>query len=204
MTTRRFAVALFGIVAVFTLAACRSETATAPTAVVDTTMAETQGSTADGVVAVAFDVPGADPRPLREVSVAIVEQVPALRMKVTDLSYRGVVCGFTFAGVRPPSPLTISVEGTIATGVFSSGPADVSWTADGVVNAAAPASNNGWSFSADAYPSRNGPGWAVSIGAVTGEGDNVIPSSVTCELRSPSGLVAANGPVGYWAGFATR
>ena len=155
-------------------------------------------------VAVAFDSPGTDPRPLREVSVPIAVPTNVLRMRVTDLTYRGVVCGFTLSGTRPNSPLTIAVRGTIASGSFASGPARVVWTADGIVSAEAPLSNNGWSFSADAYPSRNGPGWAVSIGAVTAEGDNVIPSAVTCELRSAGGFGPVNGPVGYWAGFATR
>ena len=70
-------------------------------------------------------------------------------------------------------------------------------------------SDNGWSFSADAYPNRTGPGWAVSIGAVTGEGDDVIPTAASCTLNAAGSsgaapFVPANGPVGYWAGFATR
>ena len=127
-----------------------------------------------------------------------------LRMRVTDLTYRGVVCGFTLTGKRPASPLTISVAGRVASGSFTSGSTEVTWTANGVVTAQAPPPDHGWSFSADAYPSRNGPGWVVSIGAVTAEGDNVIPSAVTCELRSATGVAPTNGPVGYWAGFATR
>lgn len=223
MTARRCVVGppglvwLAGLAGVFTLAACGSRTAPKTTLAAETTVVEetmitaaaTTATTADvgdaaGVVAVSFDSPGADPRPLREVPVSIVEPVEMLRMRVSDLTYRGVVCGFTLAGTRPASPLTISLEGKIAAGMFRSGPVEVSWTADDAVTAAAPESNDGWSFSADAYPSRNGPGWVVSIGAVTGEGDNVIPSSVTCELRSVGGFVDANGPVGYWAGFATR
>jgi hypothetical protein len=222
MTRRRGVVAVVALSALTSLVSCRSDreptsnervdtttidATTIDTTTIDTTTIDTASPmtvTAADVVTVAFDSPGADPRPLREVAVSIAAPVKALRMRVTDLTYRGVVCGFTLAGDRPTSPLTISVEGSIPSGSFSSGPATVSWTVDGAVDATAPASNNGWSFSADAYPSRNGPGWAVSIGAVTGEGDSVIPTSVSCELRSDLGFVAANGPVGYWAGFATR
>ncbi len=176
-----------------------------------TSVSATKGAAASGAVTVMFDSPGSDPRPLREVPVTIDEPTSELSMQITELTYRGVVCGFTFTGERPPSPVTIEIGGTIATGVFSSGPVDISWDAAGdaagdsagLVKTGQPQSDNGWSFSADAYPNRNGPGWAVSIGAVTGEGQNVNPSAATCRLRSTTPFVAANGPVGYWAGFAT-
>ena len=155
-------------------------------------------------ISVVFDTPGADPRPLKETVVAIATATPVLRMRVTDLTYRGVVCGFTFSGTRPVSPVTISVEGSTATGSFRSGPVGLRWNDDGTTSADSPLSDNGWSFSADSYPSRNGPGWAVSIGAVTAQGENVNPTGVTCELRSGVEFVPENGPVGYWAGFATR
>ena len=155
-------------------------------------------------ISVVFDTPGNDPRPLKETAVAIGAPTPVLRMRVTDLTYRGVVCGFTFAGTRPASPVTISVDGTTATGSFTSGPVELRWTEDGKRSADSPSSDKGWSFSADSYPSRNGPGWAVSIGAVTAEGENVKPTAVTCALRSGVLFVPENGPVGYWAGFATR
>ena len=106
--------------------------------------------------------------------------------------------------MRPTSPVTIRVEGTTAAGRFSSGPVELRWKDDGTTSADSPSSDGGWSFSADSYPSRNGPGWAVSIGAVTAEGENVNPTEVTCELRSGVEFVAQNGPVRYWAGFATR
>lgn len=155
-------------------------------------------------ISVVFDTPGADPRPLKETAVAIDSPTPVLRMRVTDLTYRGVVCGFTLAGTRPASPVTIRIEGTTAAGGFTSGPVGLRWADDGTTSADSPSSDNGWSFSADSYPSRNGPGWAVSIGAVTAEGENVNPTGATCELRSGVEFVAENGPVGYWAGFATR
>ena len=155
-------------------------------------------------VTVVFDTPGSDPRPLREVPVVIDGPTKELTMNITELSYRGLVCGFTFTGERPPSPVQIDVVGDVAAGQFSSGPVDIVWDDAGVVKTGQPQSNNGWSFSADAYPNRNGPGWAISLGAVTGEAENVVPKSATCRLRSAAGFAPANSPVGYWAGFATR
>ncbi len=197
------------VVAVGGFAGCSGSSSARPTvaetvARASTTLVASTTVGSDAAVAVQFDSPGVDPRPLREVSVPIGAPTNVLRMRVTDLTYRGVVCGFTLAGERPDSPVTIAVAGTIASGSFTSGLVHVAWTADGTVTAEAPSSDHGWSFSADAYPSRNGPGWAISLGAVTAEGDNVIPSVVTCELRSAAGFVPSNGPVGYWAGFATR
>lgn len=180
-------------------------TATAETgpATVGGSPAQVEGD-ASQEISVVFDTPGADPRPLKETAVAIDAPTPVLRMRVTDLTYRGVVCGFTFTGTRPASPVTIRVAGTTAAGGFTSGPVGLRWADDGTTSADSPSSDNGWSFSADSYPSRNGRGWAVSIGAVTAEGENVNPTGATCELRSGVEFVAENGPVGYWAGFATR
>ncbi len=154
-------------------------------------------------IAVVFDTPGSDPRPLRETDVAISVPTSSLRMRVTDLTYRGVVCGFTFTGTRPSGPVSIRVDGTTPSGGFTSGPVELRWADDGTTSADAPSSDNSWSFSADAYASRTSQGWAVSIGAVTAEGDNVVPSEVTCELRAVEPFTEENGPVGYWAGFAT-
>jgi hypothetical protein len=161
-------------------------------------------SQASGVVRVRFDNPGADPRPIKEIPVEITSPTARLAMRITDLTYRGIACGFTFTGVRPRSPVTITVEGKTAVSVFSSGPVSVAWTQDGVTTADSPQSNNGWSFSADAVTNRNGPGWVVTIGAVTSDGPNSIPTEAQCVLRSGSAFEPKNGPVGYWAGFATR
>lgn len=166
------------------------------------------GSPAPGPdhVAVGFDSPGADPRPLKETPIVLTGPSTHLGMTITDLSYRGVVCGFTFTGRRPVPPVAITVSGTVKAGSFTSGAVSVGWTAAGVVETGEVKSNNGWSFSADAYPNRNGPGWAVSIGAVTGEGEDVIPKEASCTLTAAlsTPFVPANGPIGYWAGFATR
>lgn len=195
------AVFLLGLVAT----ACSSSSSPAPTEA-STVSASTGAAEGDAPqeISVVFDTPGADPRPLKETAVPIDSPTPVLRMRVTDLTYRGVVCGFTFVGTRPASPVTIRVEGTTPTGGFTSGPVGLRWADDGTTSADSPPSDNGWSFSADSYPSRNGPGWAVSIGAVTAEGENVNPTGATCELRSGVEFAAGNGPVGYWAGFATR
>ena len=162
-----------------------------------------------GRVVVVFDSPGADPRPLKETPVVLTGPTTRLAMAITNLSYRGVVCGFTFAGTRPTSPVTITISGLMNTSSFTSGEVLIRWSDAGVVETGQVQSNNGWSFSADAYPNRNGPGWAVSIGAVTGEGNDVVPTAASCTLNAAgssgaASFVPANGPVGYWAGFATR
>lgn len=217
MTSRRVARRLarvVGTVVVAVIVSACSSSSSAPTtrpevvrdSTVETTVETAEATAADASeeISVVFDTPGDNPRPLKETAVAIGAPTPVLRMRVTDLTYRGVVCGFTFAGTRPASPVTISVDGTTATGSFTSGPVELRWTEDGKRSADSPSSDKGWSFSADSYPSRNGPGWAVSIGAVTAEGENVKPTAVTCALRSGVLFVPENGPVGYWAGFATR
>lgn len=159
---------------------------------------------ASAEVPVVFDTPGADPRPLREVPVTIDAPTNELRMKVTDLTYRGIVCGFTFAGTRPTSPVTITVSGATKATTFTSGAVNVSWSDEGQATADSPQGDNGWNFSADATPNRNGAGWSVSIGAVTGDGPDTVPTDATCTLKSATPFEPANGPVGYWAGFATR
>ena len=217
MTSRRVARRLarvVGTVVVAVIVSACSSSSSAPTtrpevvrdSTVETTVETAEATAADASeeISVVFDTPGDNPRPLKETAVAIGAPTSVLRMRVTDLTYRGVVCGFTFAGTRPTSPVTIRIEGTTATAGFSSGPVELRWKADGTTSADSPSSDRRWSFSADSYPSRNGPGWAVSIGAVTAEGENVNPTEVTCELRSSVEFVPQNGPVGYWAGFATR
>ena len=187
-----------------TVEAAAATTVETAAAVTEAVTEKATAADASEEISVVFDTPGDNPRPLKETAVAIGAPTSVLRMRVTDLTYRGVVCGFTFAGTRPTSPVTIRIEGTTATAGFSSGPVELRWKADGTTSADSPSSDRGWSFSADSYPSRNGPGWAVSIGAVTAEGENVNPTEVTCELRSGVEFVPQNGPVGYWAGFATR
>lgn len=157
-------------------------------------------------VQVAFDTPGADPRPLKETTVDITGTPSVLAMDITGISYRGLVCGFTFRGTqRPSSPVTIRMTGTAGGLAFDSGQVKVAWTGDQVTADAAADEKGGWNFLSDATPSRNGQGWVVQLGAIPKSTDSKeLPSSAGCTLTSPTALGAANGPVGYWAGFATR
>ena len=87
---------------------------------------------------------------------------------------------------------------------FDSGALAVAWTAlDSQKVQAGNSSNNSWNFSAEAHVNRTGPGWVISLGGVTAEGSNVIPTSAMCELVLTTPLKDFNGPIGYWAGFAT-
>lgn len=159
---------------------------------------------ASDVVEVVFENPGNAVDALREKTVRIDEPTNVLRMKVTELTYRGVVCGFTFRGGQPASPVTIRVEGRTPKGTFDSGAVPVSWTgADEASVDAGDASSNGWNFAAAATINRNGPGWVVQLGGVTQPGPDTIPTEVNCEIRSPKPVFTpAVGPVGYWAAFA--
>jgi hypothetical protein len=158
------------------------------------------------VVRVAFDNPGADPRPIKETDVPITARSKRLALEVTDLAYRGVVCGFTFKGAtRPTSPVEIRMIGTKGNGEkFDSGPVDVSWLPDATTATTSTSEDNGWAFSADATPNRNGPGWVISLGGVTADSPDAIPKAVRCELTSTTEFPVESGPVGYWAGFATQ
>jgi hypothetical protein len=184
----------------------------APTSTTETEGGPVQSSplkeTADQLQ-IAFDSPGADPRPIRETDVVLRAHTKRLSMRIIDTTYRGVICGFTFKGTQPQSPVTISMTGTKPDGSrFDSGPLEVTWMAGpnptnrSVV--AGTSSNADWSFNADATPNRNGAGWVVSLGGVTPEGSNVIPKEVVCALSSASEFAIDSGPVGHWAGFATR
>lgn len=159
-----------------------------------------------GVVAVVFDTPGADPRPIREYEVPIAARTNRLAMAIDKITYRGVICGFTFRGTAPASPVQVRMTGTKQDGTtFDSGLVDVSWSAlDAGTVESGTASDGGWNFSGAANPNRGGPGWVVSLGGVTGEEADAVPQSARCELVSSSPLLPENGPVGYWAGFATN
>ncbi len=156
-------------------------------------------------VAVTFDAPGELPRPIQETDLVLDKPSNKLSMNISAITYRGVVCGFSFKGTRPPSPVTIRMKGTKASGeLFDSGTINVDWKPAAVVANAGTGANNGWSFSANAAPNRSGPGWVVSLGGVTPEADNAVPTSVGCELETSTAFEPANGPIGHWAGFATK
>ncbi len=157
-------------------------------------------------VAVTFDAPGADPRPIRETTRPITGSPRSLIMDIAKVTYPGVVCGFSFRGPqRPVSPVTIRMTGSLAGVAFDSGVVKVAWTGDTVSAGSASDDVGGWNFLGDATANRNGTGWVVQLGAVPKGGDgSQKPSAAKCTVASPVPFTAANGPVGYWAGFATR
>jgi hypothetical protein len=155
-------------------------------------------------VRIAFDQPGDSPRPLRETTVTIAQPTSSLSMEITAVSYPGVLCGFSFRGSRPISPVTIRLQGRSDTVSIDSGELEVAWAASGERAESAGSSTDrgsGWNFLADAVPNRTGPGWVVQIAGVPQ--DKKIPTAMRCSLTSSKPLTKANGPVGYWAGFAT-
>ena len=160
--------------------------------------------TGDDLVEVPFDFPDV-PRAIIEVERPVVDGTKRLALKVSGLTYHGVVCGFSIAGTRPESPALIRMTGTKADGSgFDSGPLSVTWTSTEPPEVeSGGADNNGWNFLSDAHPNRSGPGWVVSLGGVTAAGPDAIPKSAACSLELGTGTFsAANGPIGYWAGFA--
>ena len=162
-----------------------------------------------GTVRVTFDTPGSDPRPIKETVAPIDTATSSLSMDISSVTYRGVVCGFTFRGVqRPVSPVRIAMTGTVGARRFDSGGVAVSWAGDKASAGGTSDDAGGWNFLADATPSRNGTGWVVQLGAVpksTGDADNgATPTDVRCVLSSDEAFTSVHGPVGYWAGFATR
>lgn len=168
------------------------------------TKPSTKTGSATDLIDVEFDTPGKLPRPINEFTVEVTKPVTSLRMNITKLTYRGVVCGFSFRGKAPASPVTITMKGGNKTVRFDSGKIPVSWkdiTSTETMTAGS-ASSNGWNFSAEAHPNRSGPGWVVSLGGVTGDGPNTVPTDVVCELHSDTPIDPASGPIGYWAGFA--
>ena len=158
-------------------------------------------------VVVTFDTPGATPRPYRETVVAIAPGSTRLAMRVTKITYRGLACGVTFRGTRPPSPVTIRMQGTVRRRTLDSGPLRVAWSATSTRDTDAGLSsdkNAGWSFVAAANVNRNGTGWVVSLTGLAND-RTARPSALSCTIDAPAGaaFAPANGPAGYWSGFAT-
>jgi hypothetical protein len=160
--------------------------------------------TGDDLVPVAFDFPDTA-RPIKEVDRPVADGTKRLALKVSGLTYHGVVCGFSIKGTRPESPAIIRMTGTKADGTgFDSGPVSVAWTSTEPPEVSSGGSdNNGWNFLSDANPNRSGPGWVVSLGGVTPNVAGAIPKTAACSLELGVGTFSAvNGPIGYWAGFA--
>ena len=156
------------------------------------------------LVPVSFDFPDTA-RPIKEVDRPVADGTKRLALTVSGLTYHGVVCGFSIKGTRPESPVLIRMTGTKADGSgFDSGPISVAWTSTEPPKVSSGgADNNGWNFLSDANPNRSGPGWVVSLGGVTPAGAGSIPKTAACSLEPGVGTFsAANGPIGYWAGFA--
>ena len=184
---------------VATLAGCAS-------AKPPTTTAVPTSTSPNGAIPVIFDAPGADPRPIRETTRPITGSPTSLTMNIAQVTYPGVVCGFSFRGQqRPASPITIRMTGRMAGVAFDSGLVKVAWTGDTVSAGSASDDAGGWNFLGDATVNRNNAGWVVQLGAVPKGGDgSQKPSAARCTVTSSVAFTAANGPVGYWAGFATR
>ena len=160
--------------------------------------------TGDDLVPVVFDFPDTA-RPIKEVDRPVADGTKRLALKVSGLTYHGVVCGFSIKGTRPESPAIIRMTGTKADGTgFDSGPVSVAWTSTEPPEVSSGgADNNGWNFLSDANANRSGPGWVVSLGGVTPNVAGAIPKTTACSLELGVGTFSAvNGPIGYWAGFA--
>jgi hypothetical protein len=163
------------------------------------------GAAEPGAKAVVFDSPGAEPRPITEYRHPIEAPTSQLAMTIEGITYRGIVCGFTFLGSTPPSPVQIRMTVDKADGsTADSGPVDVRWTAatDDAVTVGS-AENADWSFSGAANTNRGAPGWVVSLGGVTPDAEDAVPVGARCTLDADTGFAPEHGPVGYWAGFAT-
>jgi hypothetical protein len=160
--------------------------------------------TGNDLVPVDFDFPDTA-RPIKEVDRPVADGTKRLALKVSGLTYHGVVCGFSIKGTRPESPAIIRMTGTKADGTgFDSGPISVAWTSTEPPEVSSGGSdNNGWNFLSDANPNRSGPGWVVSLGGVTPNVAGAVPKTAACSLELGVGTFSpANGPIGYWAGFA--
>ena len=161
-----------------------------------------------GAVAVTFDAPRGEPRPIHETSQPIAASTDKLAMEISGLTYRGVVCGFSFHGDAPASPVTIRLHGETPSGPFDSGQLKVSWTSLDAVDVNSDAGADGrWNFSSEAHIDRSATGWVISVGGVTGgddQDDTIVPTRAACELQSAvPAFTPKTGPVGFWAGYAS-
>jgi hypothetical protein len=149
------------------------------------------------------------PVPQPETPVKLDGPTKQLTMDISNISYTGVVCGFTFVGTQPAPPLNITMTVEQADGTLVAGKVPISWgpgeggeTAD----SSGFANDGGWMFLGDAQANRRGPGWVVQVGAISTDGDRSgpPPKNARCVLDSDAEIPAASGPVNMWAGFATE
>ncbi len=159
----------------------------------------------DGAVAIEYDESKIDdPRPLKETPVTLKAPSKQLTVDISKITYSGIVCGFTFTGEQPPSPISITMSVEQSDGTVASGKVPMEWT--GTEDKTGGASDTGWDFLGDAQANRLGPGWVVQVGAIPkGGGQGVTPPKrARCVLDSANEIPVASGPVNIWAGFATK
>jgi hypothetical protein len=141
---------------------------------------------------------------LKETLLPLAAPTSTVSMLVNNITYAGVVCGFSFTGTERPVPPVVfrfQIEG--ADGKVVDASVDVGWTGDD--EQAGSAAVDGWNFLSDAQVNRNGPGWVVQVGAIPAGGGQgkAVPKRALCSLTSPAEMPTTVGPIAYWAGFAT-
>jgi hypothetical protein len=140
---------------------------------------------------------------IKETLVEMTGPTKAISMHITNITYGGVVCGFSFTGpTRPDSPQQVTVTLEDSDGRIVSAKVALRWSGD--QDQADSTNVDGWNFLTDAQINRNGPGWVVQVGALPEEGglDRTPPKQAVCELTSETDITPQSGPIGYWAGFA--
>jgi hypothetical protein len=200
----------------FGVAACSSSATTADESVVPAEAGDS-GTAAEPAASSSFVVPkgavpikffmakGTNPL-LEETAVPLKDATDTVSMHVTNISYAGVVCGFSFTGTeRPTPPVQFTMEIEQADGVIVSAVVPVDWEGD-LEKGSGSASADGWNFLSGTGPNRNGPGWMVQVGGIPSGGGKSAkaPKQAACSLKSPKLMSPSVGPVSYWAGFATQ
>jgi hypothetical protein len=159
----------------------------------------------EDAVAIDYFVAKGEAPLLKETLLPLKAPTKTVSMIVNNITYAGVVCGFSFTGAeRPKPPIAFRMQVEQADGSVIDATVDVSW--DGDVEKAGSAALNGWNFLSDAQINRNGPGWVVQLGAIPEGGGQDVPSPTRalCTATSAEDMPVSVGPVAYWAGFATR
>ncbi len=155
-------------------------------------------------VAVEYDLSEGNARPIAETPVELTEPTTKLTMDISNITYGGVVCGFTFKGTKPASPLDITMTIDLGNGEVATAKVPVKWTDTGDQSGAG--ANNGWNFGASAGDNQAGSGWVVQLGGIPAAGGKSVepPKRSRCVLDAPTPLGKESGPVHMWAGFATK
>jgi hypothetical protein len=120
---------------------------------------------------------------IKETLLPLEEPTKSISMLISEISYGGVVCGFSFTGAkRPDSPVKVRFELLDSDGTVVESALDIEWSGD--QEKAASNVINGWNFLSDAQTNRNGPGWVVQVGALPQGGgqERTPPKQAVCEL----------------------